>query len=72
GIIDDKHSKTLLTAKETHGYLMFRALPTVEPATKRPVSVMANVAINFVMKATYSSRPLFVTTAPKPLHSAKK
>jgi hypothetical protein len=71
-VIDDKHSKTLLTAKETHGYLMFRALPTVEPATKRPVSVMANVAINFVMKATYSSRPLFVTTAPKPLHSAKK
>jgi hypothetical protein len=63
--IDGKHSKTLLNGKETHGYLTFRALPNVEPATKRPVAVMANVAINFVMKATYSSRPLFVTTSRK-------
>jgi hypothetical protein len=70
--IDSKRSKTLLTGKETRGYLTFHALPTVEPATRRPVSVMANVAINFVMKATYSSRPLFVTTAPKALQSAKK
>jgi hypothetical protein len=63
--IDGKLSKTLLTGKETHGYLTFHALPTVEPATKRPVAVMANVAINFVMKATYSSPPLFVTTSRK-------
>jgi hypothetical protein len=63
--IDGKHSKTLLTGKETHGYLTFRASPNVERATKRPVSVMANVAINFVMKATYSSQPLFVTTSAK-------
>jgi hypothetical protein len=26
---------------------------------------MANVSINFVMKATYSSAPLFVTTSAK-------
>jgi hypothetical protein len=63
--IDGKHSKTLLTGTETHGYLTFRALPNVERATKRPVAVMANVAINFVMKATYSSAPLFVTTSSK-------
>ena len=62
--IDGKHSKTLLTGKETHGYLTVPA-PSVEAATKRPVAVMANVAINFVMKETYSSRPLFVTTTAK-------
>ncbi len=63
--IDGKHSKTLLSGKETHGFLTFHALPNVEPATRRPVAVMANISINFVMKVTYSSRPLFVTTSPK-------
>jgi hypothetical protein len=63
--IDGKKSKTLLNGSETHGYLTFHALPNVERATKRPVAVMANVAINFVMKATYSSSPLFVTTSSK-------
>jgi hypothetical protein len=29
------------------------------------VSVMANVSINFVMKETFSSPPLFVTTLSK-------
>jgi hypothetical protein len=63
--VDGKHSKTLLTGKESRGFITFRALPNVEPLAKRPVSVMANVAINFVMKATYSSQPLFVTTSRK-------
>jgi hypothetical protein len=63
--IDGKRSKTLLTGKETHGFLTFHAKPNVEAATRRPVAVMANVSINFVMKATYSSRPLFVTTTRK-------
>ena len=63
--IDPKASKTLLTGSETHGYLTFRALPTAKPVEKRPVSVMANVSINFVMKETYSSQPLFVTMLSK-------
>ncbi len=63
--LDAKASKTLLTGTETRGYLTFRALPTAKPAERRPVSVMANVSINFVMKATYSSPPLFVTTSAK-------
>jgi hypothetical protein len=61
--LDAKASKTLLTGTETRGYLTFRAAPTAKPAEKRPVSVMANVSINFVMKATYSCQPLFVTVA---------
>ncbi len=63
--IDSKASKTLLTGTETRGYLTFRALPTSKPAERRPVSVMANVSINFVMKETYSSPPLFVTVPSK-------
>jgi hypothetical protein len=63
--LDAKASKTLLTGTETRGYLTFRALPTAKPVEKRPVSVMANVSINFVMKATYSSQPLFITTLAK-------
>jgi hypothetical protein len=63
--IDTRQSKTLLSGSETHGFLTFHALPTAAPATRRPVAVMANIAINFVMKATYSSPPLFVTTTAK-------
>jgi len=63
--VDAKRSKTLLTGKETHGFITFRATPTAEPMSDRPVAVMANVSINFVMKATYSSEPLFVTTLPR-------
>ena len=63
--IDAKASKTLLAGTETRGYLTFRALPTSKPAERRPVSVMANVSINFVMKTTYSSQPLFVTVPSK-------
>jgi hypothetical protein len=63
--IDPKASKTLLSGTETRGYLTFRALPTSKPAERRPVSVMANVSINFVMKTTYSSQPLFVTVLSK-------
>jgi hypothetical protein len=61
--VDANTSKTLLTGSETHGYLTFRATPSAKPVERRPVPVMANVSINFVMKATYSSQPLFVTVA---------
>jgi hypothetical protein len=63
--VDAKASKTLLAGTETRGYLTFHATAAAKPVERRPVSVMANVSINFVMKATYSSLPLFVTTLPK-------
>lgn len=62
--LDAKHSKTLLNGKETHGFLTFHALPNVEAMKNHAVPLMANVSINFVMKATYSSDPLLVTTLP--------
>jgi hypothetical protein len=63
--VDAATSKTLLAGTETRGYLTFRATASAKPVERRPVSIMANVSINFVMKATYSSQPLFVTTLPQ-------
>lgn len=59
--IDGAKSKTLLTGKETKGHITLKASEKVQPVSKQQVSVMANISINFVMKATYSSRPLSVT-----------
>ena len=42
--IDRIHSKTLLTGKESRGFLVFHAAPNVEPLDKALVSVMANVS----------------------------
>lgn len=62
--IDAKNSKTLLTGKESDGYITLTADAKAAPIERRQVAVMANVSLNFVMKATYSSPPLFVTVAP--------
>lgn len=59
--IDGRKSKTLLTGKVSKGYITLKAAPNAETAEKQEISVMANISINFVMKATYSAKPLFVT-----------
>ncbi|MCH7688844.1 MAG: PPC domain-containing protein [Planctomycetes bacterium] len=61
--IDSKNSKTLLTAKESKGHFTLKVAANAKPMNKRQVSVMANISLNFVMKATYSAPPLFVTVA---------
>jgi hypothetical protein len=62
--LDESQSKTLLTGKETAGYLTFKAAADAKPVDAQQVSVMANVSVNFVMKMTYSSEPLWVTVTP--------
>lgn len=59
--IDAKNSKTLLTGTISKGYITLKAIPKVQPFAKQQVSVMANISLNFVMKATYSSQPLNIT-----------
>lgn len=61
--IDGNASKTLLTGSESQGFLTLKAAKDAKPISKQQVPVMANVSLNFVMKCTYSSRPLFVTVA---------
>ena len=50
-----------LTGTTSEGVITLKADKSAPPADKQVGVVMANFAINFVMKATYSSPPVFVT-----------
>ncbi len=58
--IDAKNSKTLLTGNESKGHFTLTVAGNAPPVEKQQCCVMANVSINFVMKSTWSSRPLMV------------
>jgi hypothetical protein len=58
-------SQTLLTGSNSKGFITLTAAKDAAAIQRQQAAVLANVSINFVMKATYSSAPLFVTvTAP--------
>jgi hypothetical protein len=59
--IDEKDVKTLLSNGATQGHITLKAAADAPPAEKQQCCVMANVSLNFVMKASYSSQPLRVT-----------
>jgi hypothetical protein len=59
--LDKPKSKTLLTGKTAEGVITLTAAKDAPAAEKQQICVMANVSLNFVMKATYGSKPLFVT-----------
>lgn len=59
--IDARQSKTLLTGKETVGHITLTAAKDAPAVEEQQCVVMANVSINFVMKATYSSGPVKVS-----------
>ena len=61
---DKPKSKTLLTGKTAEGKITLTAAKDAPAASKQQICVMANVSLNFVMKATYASKPLLVTVAP--------
>jgi hypothetical protein len=70
--IDGNASKTLLTGSESNGFLTLKAAKDAKPISRQQVPVMANVSLNFVMKCTYSSRPLFVTVTETATETASK
>jgi hypothetical protein len=53
-------SKTLLN-KASDGHIVLKAAPNAAPIENVPVSVLANVSINFVVKVSYSSEPILTT-----------
>lgn len=59
--LEGKKSKTLLTGTNSQGEITLTAAANAEPVERQQIAVMANVSLNFVMKATYASRPVFVT-----------
>ena len=69
--LDGSKSKILITGKETKGHITLVADDKIEKIERQQVSVMANISLNFVMKATYSSLPLFITTVPKEVEPEK-
>jgi hypothetical protein len=59
--LDAGASKILLTKGASQGHIVLKAESTAKAVEKQQISVMANVSLNFVMKATYCSRPLRIT-----------
>ncbi len=63
--IDATASNTLLTAGASKGKLVLKAAENAPAISDQQVVVMANVSLNFVMKATYASRPIWITVQKK-------
>lgn len=68
--LDGNNSKTLLTGEVVRGHITLKAAADAPPVEKQIVPVMANVSLNFVMKATYAAKPLTVVGVEQP--AAKK
>jgi len=63
--IDGKNSQTLLTGKNSKGAITLTAAATAPKVRQQQCCIMANVSINFVMKATYSSKPILISIIDK-------
>jgi hypothetical protein len=59
--IDAVTSKTLLAGGASEGSITLKAAADAPKVERQVCSLMANFSINFVMKATYSSPPVFVS-----------
>ena len=62
--VDTKASNTLLTNGETKGKIVLKAERNALPVQEQQIVVMANVSLNFVMKATYASMPILISIEP--------
>jgi hypothetical protein len=55
--LDEAKSKTLL-GTGSKGHIVLKAAPDAAPIDNVPVSVLAHVSVNFVVKVSYSSAPI--------------
>jgi hypothetical protein len=60
--IDAAKSKTLL-GNGSKGHIVLKAAPNAAPIENVPISVLAHVSVNFVVKVSYSSPAIPVTVA---------
>ncbi|HMC65580.1 MAG TPA: hypothetical protein VKI65_11635, partial [Gemmataceae bacterium] len=58
-VVESK-SKTLI-GTGNQGYITLKAAPNVAPIDNVPISVLAHVSINFVVKISYSSPPILLS-----------
>ena len=49
----------------SQGHIVLKAAPNAAPIENVPISVLAHVSINFVVKIAYASEPILVTVEPK-------
>ncbi|HZL89332.1 MAG TPA: hypothetical protein VFB96_13220, partial [Pirellulaceae bacterium] len=63
--LDDKDVKSLLAGADSTGHLTLKCAADAPPCEAQQCVVMANVSLNFVMKATYASAPVKITVAGK-------
>jgi hypothetical protein len=61
--LNDKDAKSLLAGSASEGYLTLTAAKDAPPTERQQAVVLAHVALNFVMKWTYASRPVTITVA---------
>jgi hypothetical protein len=61
--LDDRQAQSLLAGSATTGFLTVKAAPDAPPVERQQGVVLAHVALNFVMKWTYASRPVTITVA---------
>ena len=61
--LDDKKAKSLLSGSATEGHLTLTAAKDAAPVEGQQSVVVAHVALNFVMKWTYASKPVKITVA---------
>jgi len=61
--LDDKDVKSLLAGADSTGHLTLKCAADAPPCEAQQCVVMANVSLNFVMKATYASAPVKITVA---------
>ncbi len=61
--IDEKKSKTIISAKDVKGQITITAAADAPAVERQLVPVMAQGAINFAMKLSYCGEPLFITVA---------
>lgn len=57
-------SKTLLR-QGNEGHIVLQISPDAPPCEQVPITVLAQVSINFVVKISYSSAPILLTVSPK-------
>lgn len=70
--LEKPKSKTLLTGKTAEGHITLTAAKDAPPVERQQICVMAGVSLNFVMKATYASKPLLVSVAATESEGEKK
>ena len=58
--VETGKSKTLL-GTGSQGHIVLKAAPNAAPIENVPISVLAHVSINFVVKVSYSSPPILLT-----------